>query len=283
MRHRKNNFFHTIIVIVCFLVSILLNESTFAINPSRHYLAKPDAIGIKFQTYKIKVSDSISLNSWACLQKDTKRPFIIISNSDAGNMSNSLGQAQALYNEGYNIILYDYRGFGESSDFTINPGMMYYNEFAEDLSKTIKFVNTKFKPTSIILYGLSMGTIVSRMNIDDSKVLKGLILDSFVIDPRLVVDRIHILKKKDVLLPTNASQYAESNQVILKKPVLIFSGLQDKVTRTSDYKEFLSKNPGSKMVTSDCNHLECFTSMGTEPNRYVEEVNTFINKLIKSK
>lgn len=173
----------------------------------------------------------------------------------------------------------DFGGFGESSDFKMNPNMMYYNEFSEDLNKTIEFVNTKFKPASIVLYGQSMGTVISRMNVDNSKTIKGLILDSFVINPKLVIDRIAILKKKDLLLPKNASEYIQSNKTALNKPVLIFSGLKDIITKTEDYNDFLSKNPSSRMVTWDCSHLECFTSMGTEPNLYIVESNKFINEL----
>jgi len=263
------------------LINVLLFTNAYAIKPQREYAAKPDVIGIRYQEYKIKVNDSISLNSWACLQDDLKKPFIIISGGDAGNMANSLGQAKALYESGYNVILYDYRGFGESSDFKINPAMMYYNEFSEDLRKTIDFVKARFKSNSIVLYGLSMGTIVSRINLDHDEAIKGLILDSFVIEPKLVVDRIAALKKNEVLLPETAVAYAQTNKLNLKKPVLIFSGLKDFVTKTDDYKGFLLKNPDSKMVTWDCGHLQCFTSMEEEPapGLYMLEVNKFVGKL----
>jgi len=268
---------------ICFLV-LLINTlffiNAYAINPQRQYTAKPDAIGLKYQTYKISVSDSVTLNSWAILQDDLTKPFIIISGPDAGNMANSLGQAQALHESGYNVILYDYRGFGESSDFKMNPNAVYYNEFAEDLNKTIAFINNKFKPKSIVLYGLSMGTLVSRMNMDSDKIIKGLILDSFMIDPKLVVDRIGVLKNKVVIIPEDAADYANSNQLNLKKPILIFSGLQDKITMTDDYKNFLSKNPAAKMVTWDCNHIQCFTSMGTDPNLYMVELKNFVSTLM---
>lgn len=276
MKTRKTYFYAKLFLVIVFF-SLL--TKAYALKPQREYTLKPDAIGIKYETYKIKVNDSVTLNSWVCLQSDLKRPFIIISDSDAGNMGYYLGQAKALFDEGYNVVLYDYRGFGESSDFKMNPNMVYYNEFSEDLNKTLEFVNTKFQPKSIVLYGLSMGTIVSRMNVDSTEVIKGLILDSFVIDPKLVVERILIMKKKDLLLPENAADYVQSNTLVVGKPVLIFSGLKDAVTKTDDYKGFLAKNPTSKMVTWDCNHLECFTSMGTEPNLYVEEVNSFIGKL----
>jgi len=264
---------------IVFLMNVLLSTNTYALKPERAYAAKPDAIGIKYETYRIKVNDSVTLNSWVCLQSDLKRPFIIVSGSDAGNMGNSLGQAKALYDEGYNVVLYDYRGFGESSDFKMNPNMVYYNEFSEDLNKEIEFVSAKFQPKSIVLYGMSMGTIVSRMNVNSTRLVKGLILDSFVINPKLVVERIFNLKKKDLLLSGNASDYVQSNMIVVGKPILIFSGLNDPITKTEDYKEFLLKNNTSKMVTWDCDHLQCFTSMGEDPNLYVVEVKKFVDGL----
>jgi hypothetical protein len=276
----KNNLQVSITFIVFLCLFNLFNTiDAYAIKPERVYAAKPDAIGLKYETYKIKVNDLVTLNSWACLQKDLNKPFIIISGPDAGNMANSLGQAKALFDAGYNIILYDYRGFGESSDFIMDPNMMYYNEFSEDLSTTIKYIESKFKPKSIVLYGLSMGTALSRMNIDVSKSVKGLVLDSFMIDPKLVIERIYVLKKKAILVPQNASEYAQSNTIKLDKPVLIFSGLKDAITKTVDYNDFLVKNPNAKLVTWDCNHIECFTSMGAAPNQYIVEFSNFIKTI----
>ncbi|NRF38191.1 alpha/beta fold hydrolase [Pedobacter foliorum] len=279
MKTQKTYFYAKVSLAIVFFMNVLLLTNTYALKPERQYVAKPDAVGIKYETYKIKVNDSVTLNSWVCLQSDLKRPFIVVSGSDAGNMANSLGQAKALFDEGYNVVLYDYRGFGESSDFKMNPNMVYYNEFSADLNKTIEFVNAKFRPKSIVLYGLSMGTIVSRMSVNSTGVIKGLILDSFVINPKLVVERVLASKKKDLLLPENASVYVQSNTIVVGKPILIFSGLNDPITKTDDYNEFLSKNPTSKMVTWDCNHLECFTSMGDDPNLYVVEVNKFVDGL----
>ncbi|HMI02986.1 MAG TPA: alpha/beta fold hydrolase [Pedobacter sp.] len=262
-------------------LNLLFVNVVFGINPKRQYDATPDAIGVEYSVHKIHISDSVKLNSWVCLQADKGKPFIIISGSDAGNMANALGQTKALYDAGYNVILYDYRGFGESSDFNINQNMVYYNEFSDDLKKTIQYVKATFTPSSIVLYGMSMGTIVSRMNADSDPLIKGLILDSFVIDPKLIVERIFALKNKNLVLPDNSIDYSRGNETVLKKPVLIFSGLKDIVTKTTDYTKFLSRNRDSQMVTWDCNHLECFTSMGSEPSLYIAAVKSFINSLLK--
>lgn len=263
-----------------FVLFIFLWSSSplFAIKPKRDYVATPQVIGIEYLTEKISVDNGIMINSWVCLQKDQGKPYIIISGSDAGNMSNSLGQLSALYKSGYNVILYDYRGFGGSSDFEMDPNMLYYKEFADDLSKVISFAISQYNAKSIYLYGLSMGTIISRMNLDYDSAVKGLILDSFVIDPILVKDRIFEVKKKHLVLADGAEEYRKSNKRALKKPVLLFSGTQDVITKTEDYREFLTANPSTKFVSWDCDHLQCFTAMNKESDLYVKEIEKFIKE-----
>ena len=127
--------------LITLLFLSILSIHAIAINPVREYSVRPEQLGLNYQTKKIKVSSTIELNSWIFIQKTNKsKLFIIVSNSDAGNMSNSLGQASEFFKAGYNVILYDYRGFGESSDFDINRNMMYYNEFTEDLRTVLQFV-----------------------------------------------------------------------------------------------------------------------------------------------
>lgn len=257
---------------------ILSSQALFAINPKRDYVATPQAIGVKYLNEKISAGNGIIINSWVCLQKDRDKPYIIISGSDAGNMSNSLGQLSALYKSGYNVILYDYRGFGESSDFEMDPNMLYYKEFADDLSNVISFTISQYNAKSIYLYGLSMGTIISRMNLDYDSAVKGLILDSFVIDPILVKDRISEVKKKHLVLADGADEYRKSNKRALKKPVLLFSGTRDVITKTEDYREFLTANPSTKFVSWDCDHLQCFTAMNKHSDVYVKEIEKFIKE-----
>lgn len=260
---------------------VLLNFSfqALAINPVREYSVKPEQLGLKYQTRKIKVSSTVELNSWIFLQDNKNKPFIIVSNSDAGNMSNSLGQANEFFKAGYNVVLYDYRGFGESSDFEINRNMMYYQEFEEDLRTIVHFVRNAYAPEKIVLYGLSMGTIISKSVLNNDLSINGAILDSFVIDPNLVVSRILEIKNKNVLLPKAAQGYVESNRKPSATPILLFSGLKDVVTKSTDYSAFIGRNAKSKLVTWDCNHLECFYKM-TNSDLYMSEVKTFIESLM---
>ena len=264
--------------ILCFL---FLAINVNAINPSRNYQWTPEDLGLKYQRLKIKVNEKIQLNSWVFTQERTGAPFVIVSNGDAGNMANTLGQAKSFYEAGYNVVLYDYRGFGESSDFEMNKDMMYYEEFYEDLKAMISFVKAKYKTNAIVLYGISMGTIISNMVLQQDKSIKGAIFDSFAIDPALIVKRIKEKKQKTVLLPSGLPNYMEGNKTKREIPVLLFSGLKDAFTQSTDYKEFIALNPGSKLVTWDCDHIQCYYEMtkDTTGDLYMLEVKKYIDGL----
>jgi len=267
-------------VFTLFFFLSLVSFSLLAINPVREYKVRPEMLGMKYETQKIQVNSNVQLNSWLFLGDQT-RPFIIVSNSDAGNMANCLGQAQEFSKAGYNVILYDYRGFGESSDFEMDRNRLYYDEFVEDLNAVLVFTRKVYKPKKLILYGLSMGTIISRTAMDQHKWVSGGIFDSFVVNPNLVVDRIFQLKKKEISLPNGAVLYNKINESPAGVSILIFSGLQDIITKSTDYTSFLKINPKARVVTWDCNHLENFHTMTKDKDSdlYMAAVNEYINNL----
>ncbi|MBU0695639.1 MAG: lysophospholipase [Bacteroidetes bacterium] len=262
------------------LLIFFSSKSLFALIPDRVYHNLPESLGLKYISNTIKVTNKISLKSWEFMQKDSKMPFVILSYGDAGNMSYNLYQAKMFFQNGYNVIMYDYRGFGESSDFEMNPNMLYYKEFEEDLKCVLKDTKKKHHPKTIILYGLSMGNMISASVASEDHSVSNLILDSFIQDPGLVVKRIYSYKKKDILLPEDSANY-KSRISKIKIPILLFSGLKDEVTTTEDAKRILGLNPKSELVTWDCNHLKCFYEM-TKTNigdLYLEKVNEFEMKL----
>lgn len=267
-----------IVFIACLL---FLSIKVQAINPSRKYQWTPEDLGLKYQKLKINVNNAVQLNSWIFVHELKKRPFVIVSNGDAGNMANALGQAKSLYDAGYNVVLYDYRGFGESSDFEMNRDMMYYDEFYDDLKATISFVKKKYKTNTVVLYGISMGTIISSMVLQRDQSIKAAIFDSFALDPTLIVKRIKEKKNKTVLLPKGAYEYVERNKTKCKIPVLLFSGLKDIFTQATDYKDFLALNPGSKLVTWNCDHIQCYYEMTKDltGDLYILEIKNYLDGL----
>jgi uncharacterized protein len=264
---------------ICFLFFLVLQVTvkTYAINPSREYVITPDSLKIPFEKLTIKTTDGALLHSWTFIQKTPGKPFIIISYGDAGNMGGVLFQARALYNAGYNVITYDYRGFGKSSDFEMNKDQIYYDEFKTDLTAVLQTVKKNYQPSQVYLMGLSMGSIISFM-VSQAQVVDGLIMDSFVINPIHIKERIEALKHKQLILPKSVNSYVESVRKSQVR-VLIFQGEADPFTTFNDAKEYVSNNRKAKLVTWNCSHLQSFYKMTKDVlgDLYVNQISTFIS------
>ena len=48
---------------------------------------------------------------------------------------------------GYKVVTYDYRGFGESSEFEIDNNMYIYPHFQDDMKAMIDFCRQQFVQT----------------------------------------------------------------------------------------------------------------------------------------
>src|ERR1700745_2483977 len=64
---------------------------------------------------------------------------------------------------GFTVVMFDYRGFGESDSFAIDPKMLYYNEFATDLTSVIRFAKEKYPGNKTGVWAFSMGTIITTL------------------------------------------------------------------------------------------------------------------------
>ena len=92
------------------------------------------------------------------------RPTIIIANGDAGNMSyQQLHHAQFFTSKGYNVVTFDWRGFGESSEWKMDTDYLVYSELLIDYEAVIKEVlkQNEVDKNRLAVYGWSTGAYLS--------------------------------------------------------------------------------------------------------------------------
>ena len=97
---------------------------------------------------------------------DATSPFVIEVHGYKGSgVRDFSGGLTEFYNMGYNVLLIDHRGHGESDGRTITFGA----KESKDVYSWIEYLNKNFNEPEIILYGISMGgnTVlnVSKMNL----------------------------------------------------------------------------------------------------------------------
>jgi hypothetical protein len=246
---------------IIILIAIFNSFFTLALKPDSLYQITPDSLKLKYESLKISTPDSLNLQVWKIIPelKVKNNSTIILAYGDSGNMSYYLNQAAILSQRGFAVILFDYRGFGKSSSFTMNPNQLYYNEFAIDLVSVIKWTKAEFSENKIGIWALSMGTIMSTIALQQEP-LDFFVGEGFVINPTKIKTKIFELKGKEILLPDGHTEFQNKINT-LTMPMLLFAGNEDIITTIEDSKNIANQRKNRSIVTFKGGHLQGFQSL----------------------
>lgn len=146
-----------------FLLSVftLLAGQLYALNPSRTYKQLPSKYNMKYTEHKVTAADGAKLNAWYFAAKTGKTTkLVLISHNGEGNMADYLRRVSQFTEAGYNVVIYDYRGFGKSSNFEIDKNMYIYPHFQTDVAAMVDFCRKQFVQT-FDMYGWGIGAGLS--------------------------------------------------------------------------------------------------------------------------
>ncbi len=147
-------------VIIC-IATVAKAQQKLGLNAQRTYDVTPADYGLVFDTLRVTTDDDASLFGWHLYPGEkgdkSSKKSVIISHDGNGNMANSLEQAGKFLGLGYHVFMYDYRGFGKSSDFNVSPKFYIYQQFATDLTGVIEYVKKYHALFSVDLYGFGIG------------------------------------------------------------------------------------------------------------------------------
>lgn len=253
----------------------------YSINPIREYKMTPEQFNLEFEEVKIKTSDGAELNTWVMktsVEKKSNFTFII-AGSDAGNMGFSLPYAMHLLNNGYDVITFDYRGFGESSDFSFNPNNLYHDEYIKDFTTVVNWSRKELKSENIGVLAFSMGTLISTVGYRNAN-YEILVGEGFLNCPKKVVKRIEKIKNKKIKIPKSAKS-ACKRMMKIEIPILLFASKKDEITTLKDSQRVVEQKQNRELVTFDGEHLRGASTLGL--NSYMAEINKIIEKAAANK
>ncbi len=251
---------------------------SYAIKPKSAYEQSPDQMNINYKTNKIKVDSATTLNSWH-LQPviNRKNVTVIISNGDYGNMGNFMLNGVTLYDLGYDVVMYDYRGFGGSSAFATDTNFLFHEEYVADLRAVHNFYKNQNPGRQYVLMGLSMGTIITTIYIGaDSLDQQLFVYDGFVNSIDHALATINRSKHKSLRAPIDEVLYDQYVAMLPTGKGLIFSGSRDNICRLKD-----SVRESFEVVNYEGGHLQALYKLsengitGSLYNKYIDE---FIRK-----
>lgn len=77
----------------------------------------PDVQGVSYEDIAVKTSDNIRLHGWKLLAENNTKGSLLFFHGNAENISTHFTNVSWLTKEGFDVYLFDYRGYGKSEGF----------------------------------------------------------------------------------------------------------------------------------------------------------------------
>jgi fermentation-respiration switch protein FrsA (DUF1100 family) len=124
--------------------------------PSRALEASPADIGLAFETVLLTAGDGTRLHGWF-VPASAPRGTLLFSHGNAGNIAHRLDSIRQFHSLGLNVLIYDYRGFGESEGKPTEAGTYLDVKAAWDYLLEERLI----APQQIIIFGRSLGAAIA--------------------------------------------------------------------------------------------------------------------------
>jgi fermentation-respiration switch protein FrsA (DUF1100 family) len=201
--------------------------------PTRDEPSTPAEWGLKFERIDFKSGDGTPLHGWFIPAKGktakTAKGTVVFSHGNAGSIGYHLGFCAWLAEAGYNVIIYDYRGFGKSGGTVDRRGMI------DDVKAAFAYALRRpdIDTTRLVSYGHSLGGAQSVTALGESPVkgLRAIVIDgafaSYQSMARVIGGQLGASLVTDELSPRDFVKK------LTPVPLLVVHGTRDEVVPVS--------------------------------------------------
>jgi fermentation-respiration switch protein FrsA (DUF1100 family) len=194
--------------------------------PTHDVPATPLDWGFKYEDVDFKSKDGTALHGWFVpVRGKHAKATVVFSHGNAGSVGHHLGFVLWFVDAGYNVLTYDYRGFGKSNGTVDRRGMLDDVRAAFDYVRKRNDVNAE----RLISFGHSLGGANSLAALAEAPVkgLRAVITDAAFASYRAMA--VAIAGQVGANLVTDEWAPKDSIGKIAPVPVLIVHGTRDEV------------------------------------------------------
>lgn len=156
MRPKKIPSIHWLVTAV--FLAVIGGCSHHFYKPLKGEFYNPEEFNLVYESVFFNTPDGEKLHGWFIpARKQPARGTVLYLHGNSANMTNYLFYVAFLAEEGYNLMMFDYRGFGESTGEPTAEGLQVDSQAALDYVRSRREVN----PDRIVIYGQSLGGAVA--------------------------------------------------------------------------------------------------------------------------
>lgn len=158
------------------VVLLYFLQSKLVYHPTAELEAAPGDVGLSYKDVRLAAPDGSKLHGWY-VPADNATAAVLFCHGNAGNISHRLQTLSQWNRLGASVLIFDYRGYGQSEGKCCEQGTY------EDAAAAWQYLVDQcgFSPRQIIIHGRSLGGSVAAnlaADLDDGRKPAGLIVES---------------------------------------------------------------------------------------------------------
>jgi fermentation-respiration switch protein FrsA (DUF1100 family) len=239
--------------------------------PSRHIVATPAAVGLRYEDVAFHSDDGERLHGWWIPGRGPAVGHVLYLHGNAGNVGDRLPQLALLGGAGFDVLAFDYRGYGRSSGRPSEEGT-----YRDARAAQAALLSRPGVGDARVLYvGESLGGAVA-LALALERPPAGLVLQSTFTSVRDMA-RLHYPFVPPALVP---DAYPSLRLVArLQVPLLVVHGGRDRIVPLLHGEELFEAAPGPKRieVLPDADHNDLIELAGA---RWIRAISVWAGELL---
>ena len=217
-------------------------QNSLLFMPSSGMVQTPESVGVEAEDFWAETDDGVRIHGWYFPNEEAEF-VIVLSHGNAGNISYRIDIARTLLNTGAAVLMYDYRGYGQSEGSPSEKGLY------KDIEAVIEGLKNQkgYAENRIVMYGRSLGGAVAAYGASEYN-LGGLVLDSSFKNLRAMVRDVY------PFVPSRLAKYEFPTETYIQ--------------HERNYPVMVLHSPNDEIV--GFHHGEFLYNLLDEPKRFVE-------------
>jgi uncharacterized protein len=209
-------------------LALLRGQNRLIFQPTAAIAFTPENLGLPYEEVWLPISDRANqreqLHGWWLPASSPAQKVLLYLHGNGSNVAGNLEQAYRFRQLGFEVFLFDYRGYGKSAGNFPTEAQVY-----EDAQIALDYLvqQRQIEPRAITLYGHSLGGAIAIDLAARNPNLAGLIIEGSFTSMRDLVDRVSLYSIFPIELILTHRFDSLSKIKSLTLPILYIHGTSD--------------------------------------------------------